>query len=67
MQPYDPFSRLDKSAFVVRTTFEDLDEVAFWRSQPEVTRLRHIERLRRINYGRRASFRLQRILETARR
>jgi len=67
MQSSDPFAKLDKSALVVRNGFEDAEEAIFWLSQPPGTRLRHVERLRRMNYGRRASFRLQRVLETARR
>ena len=65
MQSPDPFTAIDRSALVVRQGFDDPDEMAFWRSQPEVSRLRHVERLRRMNYGRRASQRLQRVLETA--
>ncbi len=67
MAARDPFTTLDKSVLRVRKGFDDPDEVAFWHSQPEVARMRHVERLRRMNYGHRATSRLQRILETARR
>jgi len=36
----DPFTTLDRSALVVRKGFDDPDEIAFWRAQPEVSRLR---------------------------
>lgn len=67
MQASDPFTKLDKSALAVRGGFEDPDEAAFWLSQPSGSRMRHMERLRRMNYGRRSSLRLQRVLEIARR
>jgi len=40
MQSPDPFTTLDRSALVVRKGFDDPDEIAFWRAQPEVSRLR---------------------------
>ncbi len=67
MQPYDAFTKLDKSALQVRSAFGDLDDVEFWRTQSVAMRLLHVERLRRMNYGHRATLRLQRVLETARR
>ena len=59
--------RLDKSRLAVSSSHEDLETVAFWHAQPPEARLRHVEELRRINYGNRASERLQRLLEIARR
>jgi|WetSurMetagenome_2_1015567.scaffolds.fasta_scaffold219092_2 hypothetical protein len=54
---------LDKSAFSV-VSFSDLsDDRDYWFTKTPIERLRHIELLRRINYGHNADERLQRILE----
>jgi hypothetical protein len=54
---------IDKSAFSVRNTFDDADDKQYWLAQTPYARLRHIEYLRQINYGHRATARLQRVLE----
>src|SRR6476660_877566 len=58
-----PEIRLDKSVIKV-TTFEenDRDTAEYWRHASTKERLQHIERLRRLNYGVRATARLQRVL-----
>jgi hypothetical protein len=59
--------KLDKASLSVSSSHEDPDITAFWHAQPPEARLRHVEELRRMNYGSRASERLQRLLEIARR
>jgi len=55
--------RLDRSALSLVPLFEDSDEKEYWHSRPSAERLRHVETLRRINYGREATARLQRVIE----
>ena len=57
---------IDKSAFSVRHSFDDADDKQYWLAQTPYARLRHIEYLRQINYGHRATARLQRVLEFTR-
>ena len=58
------FPKLDRTAFSI-TTFEDAEreDREYWFSRSPRERLIHMELLRRINYGNRASARLQRVLE----
>ena len=67
-QTGDPDSsdlRVDRTALTVVPPFDDSDERAYWHSRTPAERLRHVEILRRINYGSRATERLQRVLEFA--
>lgn len=57
--------RLDKTAISVVPHFDESDERDYWLSRTPQERLRHIEVLRRINYGHRAAAGLQRVLEIA--
>lgn len=59
--------KVDRSAVSVFTSFEEADaaDKAYWLSRTPHERLRHMEVLRRINYGYRATERLQRVLELA--
>lgn len=57
-----PELRLDRTAISVKTGFDDSDEIEFWQRTSIKERLQHIERLRRINYGVRATSRLQRVI-----
>lgn len=59
--------KIDKTAFSVTPLFDNADEKAYWLSRSPQERLRHIEILRRINYGDQATARLQRVLELAQR
>jgi hypothetical protein len=59
--------QLDKSAFSVSNSFEHSAEKTYWLTRTPHERLRHIETLRRINYGNRATARLQRVLEITQR
>ncbi len=54
---------LDKTAFSISKLSDEPDEKAYWLSRTPQERLRHLELLRRINYGYSATARLQRILE----
>lgn len=57
--------RLDKTALSLAPLFDDSDEKTYWLSRSPQERLRYMEILRRINYGHRATVRLQRVLELA--
>ena len=56
--------KIDKTAFSVGS-LEESDEKEYWLRQTPEARLRQMEILRRINYGHRATERLQRVLELA--
>jgi hypothetical protein len=58
---------LDRSAFAAFSSFAEADaaDKAYWLSRTPHERLRHMETLRRMNYGSRATERLQRVLEFA--
>lgn len=62
-----PYTAVDRSAFSVSTSFDNTDEKEYWLSRTPQERLQHMELLRRINYGHRATERLQRVLEIAER
>ena len=57
--------KLNKAVFSLVPLFDEADEKTYWLSRTPGERLRHIEMLRRINYGHRATTRLQRLLEIA--
>lgn len=57
-----PKLSLDKRSFRVTDINDDSVEIDFYRSASFKERLQHIERLRRLNYGIRATDRLQRII-----
>ena len=67
MENKQTFPRLDRTVLSISTLFEESDEKQYWFQQSVQSRLLHIERLRRINYGDLASTRLQRFLEIAQR
>ncbi|MCX7047783.1 MAG: hypothetical protein NTX50_20145 [Candidatus Sumerlaeota bacterium] len=58
---------LDRTAFSVSHDFDNAEDTVYWWSRTPEERLRHIEYLRRMNYGHRACEGLQRILEVAQR
>ncbi|MEZ5344291.1 MAG: hypothetical protein R2681_01935 [Pyrinomonadaceae bacterium] len=60
-----PQLKLDKSRIKIGSKIEDslADEVEYWQNTTVKERLQHIERLRRINYGTRATGRLQRVIQ----
>jgi hypothetical protein len=55
--------KIDRKAFSVGSLTEPSDEKAYWLAQTPSERLKQVEILRRINYGHRATVRLQRVLE----
>ncbi|HLF74667.1 MAG TPA: hypothetical protein VI524_09995 [Anaerolineales bacterium] len=57
--------KLNRSAFSVASLADESDEKAYWLARTPYERLRQVEILRRINYGYRATARLQRVLEVA--
>ena len=60
-----PTLTLNRTVFSVVSLDDASDECMYWWAQTPQERLCHIERLRQINYGYRATERLQRILEFA--
>ncbi|QLQ07564.1 MAG: hypothetical protein HZY76_17115 [Anaerolineae bacterium] len=57
--------KIDRQVFLVSTEFDDEERKNYWLSRTPYERLRHVEVLRRINYGDQATGRLQRVLELA--
>ena len=59
-----PEIRLDRTTVRIVSSIERsaADEAAYWRQTTLKERLQHIERLRRLNYGDRATERLQRTI-----
>ena len=55
--------KIDRKTFSVGSLDEPFDEKAYWLARTPLERLKQVEILRRINYGHRASARLQRVLE----
>ena len=60
-----PQLKLDKTKIKIGGKIEDSarDEIEFWQNATVKERLQHIERLRRLNYGNRATARLQRVIQ----
>lgn len=60
-----PQLKLDKTKIKIGGRIENsvADEIAYWQKTTVQKRLQHIERLRRINYGIRATERLQRVIQ----
>ena len=55
--------KVDRKALSVASLQDETDERVYWHSRTPQERLRQVEILRRINYGHRATARLQRVLE----
>jgi len=55
--------RLDKTKISFSDSFDNTEEREYWWSRTPEERFVHIERLRRINYGHKATERLQRVIE----
>ena len=60
-----PQLKLDKTKIKIGSKIEDsvAEEIEYWQNTTVKQRLQHIERLRRINYGTRATGRLQRVVQ----
>ena len=59
--------KVDRKAFSIGSLTEPSDDKAYWLTRTPYERLQQVEILRRINYGHRATVRLQRVLEIAER
>jgi hypothetical protein len=59
--------KMNKKSFSVTSLKDSSDDRYYWFRQKPIERLKHIEILRRINYGHRATARLQRFFEIAER
>lgn len=59
--------KVDRTVISIASLGDESDEKEYWLARTPHERLRQIELLRRINYGSRATERLQRILEIAER
>jgi len=57
-----PELRLNRASVKSVNRFDDREEIEFWKQTSIRERLQNIERLRRINYGVRATERLQRVI-----
>ncbi len=55
--------KIDKNSFSVVSLTDSPDDRYYWFEKKPIERLKHIEILRRINYGYSATSRLQRLLE----
>lgn len=55
--------KIDKTSFSIISLTDDSDDKVYWFGRQPIERLKHIEILRRINYGHSATSRLQRFLE----
>lgn len=55
--------RVDRKIISIARLGDDSDVKAYWMSRTPEERLRHLEILRRMNYGHRATERLSRFLE----
>ena len=59
--------RVNRKIVTVSSLDVPIDDGAYWRAQTPAARLRHVEFLRRLNYGEAAtSGRLKRVLEVVR-
>jgi len=67
MQPVEPDElRVDRTALEVGSLDDEDPVVEYWLAASVEDRLRYLELLRRLNYGRRAAGRLQRVLSVTR-
>jgi len=60
---FEGFPKMDRTSVSIRALSDDSDTKAFWLSRTPEERLEQVEYLRRVNYGRQATARLQRVLE----
>ncbi len=59
--------QVDRSVISISSIYDETDSKDYWLSRNPQERVRHIEELRRINYGNRATERLQGFFEIAQR
>jgi hypothetical protein len=60
---FEGFPKMDRSSISIRALSDDSDTRAYWLSRTSEERLEQVEYLRRVNYGRQATARLQRVFE----
>jgi hypothetical protein len=58
-------NRMNKTQLVIASIDEEPDDRTYWLSKSAAKRFEHIEMLRALNYGAKASSRLQRFFEVA--
>ena len=57
---------IDKSSFSISTGFDENSDIAYWKNQNYIERLKSMELMRKLNYGYEPSTeRLQRVFEIA--
>lgn len=59
----DPGPKLDRSVITVSDRFDDDEVRRYWHSRTPAERLAHVEILRRINFGKRATERILHVFE----
>ncbi|MBF0237660.1 MAG: hypothetical protein HQM12_08160 [SAR324 cluster bacterium] len=59
--------KMDRTMISIASSLDDEDSRSYWFQQPPQERLKHVEKLRRINCGHRATERLQGFFEIAQR
>ncbi len=59
--------KMEKKSFTVISLSDTSDDKTYWFGRKPIERLKHVEMLRRINYGHGATSRLQRFFEVAER
>jgi hypothetical protein len=62
-EPDLPELRSDKTKITVVHDLDNSDEIEYWRNTTTKERLQHLERLRRLFYGERATVRIQKVIE----
>jgi hypothetical protein len=59
------YQKIEKNIFLITSLSDETDDRVYWQSMPADKRFQHIEMLRFLNYGAKASSRLQRFFEVA--
>jgi len=62
-----PEIRLDKTKIKVVKGFDNSEEIEYWRNASTKERLQHLERMRRMVYGAKATARFQRTIQIIKR
>ncbi len=63
--PVSSHLKIDRTSLSTVSLYDHSEMKEYWLSRTSYERLRYIEILRRINYGNRATSRLQRVIEFA--
>jgi hypothetical protein len=62
---FENMLKINKTKFIITSLTDEPDDKTYWLSQTPEKRIHHIELLRMMNYGAKASSRLQRFFEVA--